>query len=102
MSEMVGRMQERFKKSSGDVFTFALKLVTGLVVGFVLAQIIQEILGHKDLSMSLTGWFILAVVTAVFMRISKNWALGAVLIFDLVCILIGIILRLYITVAPGA
>jgi hypothetical protein len=102
MSEMVDRMQARFKKSSGDVFTFSLKLFTGLVVGLVIALVAQEMLGHKQGEAPLSFYFIIAVVTAAFLRISKNWAIAAILVFDLVCILIGIILRLYITVAPGS
>ncbi len=102
MSEMVDRMQARFKKSSGDFFTFTLKVVTGLVVGLVLALVLHEMLGHKEGEATITFYFVIAVVTAVFMRISKNWTLPVVLVFDLVCILIGIILRLYIMVAPGA
>jgi hypothetical protein len=102
MSEMVGRMQARLKQSSGDFFTFTLKLITGLAIGLVLALIASEILGHPKAETTLTFYFIIAVVTGVFMRVAKKWSLPAVLVFDLVCILVGIILRLYIMVAPGA
>lgn len=102
MSEMVDRMQERLRKSSGDIFTFALKAVTGLVVGLVLALVIHEMLGKREGEGAFSFYFIIAIITGVFLRVSKKWGLGAVLVFDLVCILIGIILRLYIMVAPGA
>ena len=102
MSEMVGRMQARFKKSSGDFLTFSIKVVTGIVVGLVLALIVHEMLGRQNSEATVSFYFIIAIVTAVFMRVSKKWTLPAVLVFDLVCILVGIILRLYIMVAPGA
>jgi hypothetical protein len=102
MSELADRMQSRLKQSSGSALLFSLKLLTGLVVGLVLALVVHEMLGKKESEASVSFYFIIAIVTAVFLRVSKKWSLTAVLVFDLVCILIGIILRLYIMVAPGA
>ncbi len=102
MSELVDKMQYRLKKSSGDIFNFCLKLLTGLVMGLTLALIIHEMMGKKDGEGMLSFLFIIAVVTGVFMRVAKKWSVVSVLVFDLVCILIGIILKFYIMVAPGA
>lgn len=102
MSELVDKMQYRLKKSSGDIFNFFLKFATGLVVGLTLALIIHEMLGKSEGEGMLSFTFIIAVVTAVFLRVAKKWSLVSVLVFDLVCILIGIVLKFYIMVAPGA
>ena len=102
MSEFADNMQLRFKKSSGDLFTFFLKLISGLVISLTVSLIIYEMLGKKEGEGLLSFFFVIAVFTAVFMRVAKKWSLVSILVFDLVCILIGICLRLYIMVAPGA
>jgi hypothetical protein len=102
MSELVGRMQMRLKKSSGDLFTFFLRFVSGLVLSLTLALIIHEIMGKKDGESTLAFSFMIVAFTTVFMRVAKKWSLVSVLVFDLVCILIAIILKFYIMVAPGA
>lgn len=102
MSELVDKMQYRLKKSSGDIFNFMVKLTTGLVLGLTLALIIHEMIGKKDGEGMLSFTFIIAVTTMGFLRVAKKWSIVSVLVFDLVCILIGIILKFYIMVAPGA
>ncbi len=102
MSELVDKMQHRFKQSSGDIFNFFLKVFTGLVLGLTLALIIHEMMGKKDGDGMLSFLFIILVVTGVFMRVAKKWPVVPVLVFDLVCILIGIVLKFYVMVAPGA
>ncbi len=102
MSEMVGKMQARLKQSSGDIFTFLLKAVSGLVLALTFALIIHEVLGKRDGEGLMSFVFLIVVFTSVFLRLAKKWSLITVLVFDLVCILVGIILRLYIMVAPGS
>jgi hypothetical protein len=101
MNELTGKMQDRFKQSSTDIMGFALKLVSCLVLSLTLALIVHEVLGKKEGEATLSFFFMIVVFTAVFMRVAKKWSLTGVLIFDLVCILIGIVLKLYIMVAPG-
>lgn len=101
MEEMVGRMQTHLKKTSGDLLLFVLKLVSGGVLGLTLALIMQEVLGKAEGENLLAFFFVIIVTTSVFLRLAKAWGFTAVLIFDLVCVLIGMILRLYVMVAPG-
>lgn len=102
MAEFVGKMQAGIKKTSGDVFLFAVKLISGAVLGLTFGLIMQEILGKAD-NENLFAFFLVIIVTcAAFLRISKAWSLTAVAIFDLICILLGVCLQLYIKVAPGA
>ncbi|MEO0337405.1 MAG: hypothetical protein AAF202_13500, partial [Pseudomonadota bacterium] len=60
--------------------------------------IFQEIIGFEALS------FILLSCTIMmgFLRIVKTWRVVSVLVFDLVCILTALLLRMYILIAPGA
>jgi hypothetical protein len=102
MSEFVGKMQAGLKKTSSDILLFSVKLVSGAILGLTFGLIMQEILGKAD-NENLFGFlFVVVVTTGAFLRISKAWGFTAVMIFDLVCVLLGICLRLYIMVAPGA
>lgn len=102
MSELVGKMQSQLKKTSSDVLLFAIKFCSGAVLGLTLALVMQEILGKADNENLLAFFFVIVVTTGVFMRVAKSWGLTAILIFDLICVLLGLVLRLYIMVAPGA
>jgi hypothetical protein len=101
MSELVGRMQDNFKKTSSDLFLFALKFLSGGVLGLTFALIMQEVLGKAEDENLLAFFFVIIVTTGAFIRISKSWGLTATLIVNLVLVLIGMILRMYIMVAPG-
>jgi hypothetical protein len=102
MREFVGNMQSGLKKTSGDVFLFSVKLISGSILGLTLALIMQEIMGKADNENLFAFFFVIVVTVAAFMRLAKAWSLTAVAIFDLICVLLGICLRLYILVAPGA
>lgn len=102
MSEFAGRMQMQIKKSSSDVATWAVKIASGAFLALTLALIIQEIMGKTDGQAPVSFIFMIVAFTAIFLRIAKNWNLVAVLIFDLVCVLVGMVLCLYIMVAPNA
>ena len=102
MSELVGKMHSQIKKTSSDVLLFTIKLISGAMLGLTLALIMQEVLGHAENENLLAFFFVIIVTTGAFLRIAKNWGLTAVLIFDLICVLLGMVLRLYIMVAPGA
>jgi hypothetical protein len=95
-------MQSGLKKTSGDVFLFSVKLISGSILGLTLALIMQEIMGKADNENLFAFFFVIVVTVAAFMRLAKAWSLTAVAIFDLICVLLGICLRLYILVAPGA
>ena len=102
MSELVGRMQSGLKKTSGDVGLLSLKLFSGAVLGLTLGLVMQEILGKAEGENLIAFFFVIVVTTAAFVRISKSWGLTATLVFDLICVLVGMVLRLYIMVAPDA
>lgn len=93
---MATRMQDGAKNATSSLLLFLLKLISGLVLGLTLGLIIREILQNGFLTLL----FVLLTTTVVFMKLSSNWSYGQVFIFDLVCILVGMLLRVYIVVAP--
>lgn len=102
MSEFVGKMQMQLKKSSGDLATWVVKIISGGFLALTLSLIIQEIMGKADGEAPISFLFTIVAFTAIFLRIAKKWSLFGVLVFDLVCILVGMMLCLYIMVAPNA
>jgi hypothetical protein len=99
MGEMIGNMQTQLKKSSSDFLLFTLKFVSGAILGLTFALIMQVIMGYAENENLLVFTFAIIITTAVFLRIAKGWGLTATLIFDLICVLVGMLLRLYIMVA---
>ena len=78
-----------------------MKLVSGGVVGFTLALIVQEILGQPN-ELTLAFVFTFCVTLGVFWRLTRSWGLSAVLVFDLIAVLTGLLLRMYVMIAPNA
>lgn len=101
MSEFVGKMQMNIKKSSGDFALFTLRLISGGIIGLTFALIMQEILGKAENENLIAFFFVIIVTTGAFLRLSKSWGFVGVLVFDLIMVLLGLVLRLYIMVAPG-
>jgi hypothetical protein len=97
MASLISNVQERFKTSTNALMLLGFKLFTGLMIGLTLALIGMEILQYAVFS------FVLVVVaaTAAVMKITKPWSWTHVFIFNLICILIGLLLRMYILIAPG-
>ncbi len=94
---MIGNVQERFKTSTNALALISFKMATGLFLGLTLALVGDQIIDY--------GWFsfvlVIVVVTGTLMRITRNWAWIHILIFNLICILTGLLLRMYILIAPG-
>ena len=98
MKKYVLVMQNNLKKSSGSLFCFFLKLLAGSMIGLTLALIGQEVFHYQNFL------FIFVVISTImiFLIISKNWTTMVIGIFNLFCILLGLLLRMYALVAPGA
>lgn len=96
MRGLATNAQEGVKTTSISLFHFGLRLVTGLLLGLTLALIGQELASYG----TFTLLFVMVVVLAVVMKILANWSIGQILIFDLICVLVAMLLRMYILVAP--
>lgn len=98
MSRFTETLQHRLKSSSAGLVTFILKVFSGFVLGLTFALIGEEAIGYGSLSF----FFVVTVTVLTFLRLAKPWNWVSVLVFDLVMVLIGLLLRMYILVAPGA
>lgn len=96
VNQIAGSVQQSVKTTSTSVLSLVIKALTGLLIGITFAMIGQEILGYGILSFL----FMMIVVTALIFRILKSWGIGSVLVFDLICVLLAMLLRMYILVAP--
>lgn len=91
-------LTEKIKGSSGYVFTLFVKYISAIILGLTMAMIGEEIIGFQTLGF----FFSLTVVALGFVYKARSWSLGKTLIFDLICVLVGLLLRMYILMAPGA
>lgn len=98
MKNYVLVVQNNLKKSSGSLLTFLWKILTGVVVGLTLALIGQEVFSYNNFLFV----FVIVMSTLVFVTIARGWNAWMVGIFNLFCILAGLLLRMYALVAPGA
>ncbi len=84
------------KSSTTNVFRFWLRLVSGFFLSLTLALIGQELAKFGYLTLVFTT----LVLLALFFRVSRKWSILALLVFDLLVILAGQILKMYIMIAP--
>ena len=94
----MGKIQVRLQESSKGLGLLLFKVVTGFFVGVSISLVYRTITSIGDTA----TLFIIVVATMGFLRISKKWKLAGVVVFNLVCVLLAMLLRLYILVAPGA
>jgi hypothetical protein len=98
MGSLIENVQDRFKTSTNMLALVAFRLLTGFFLGLTLALIGQEIIQYETFSFVL----VIMVVLATLMRITRHWTWTHLFIFNLICVLIGLLLRMYILIAPGA
>lgn len=89
-------LQSGAKQASHSLLHALVRLISGFFIGLVLSLIIQEL--------TQSGTFMLIFLCVVLMTaIYKSLArlnLIQIFIFDLICVLIGTVLRMYILIAP--
>lgn len=90
------QVQTGVKKTSSSLMTWVLKVMTALVVAMTLTLIAQELFDFG----SFIFVFLFVLQSALMIKIMSAWSMGAVLIFDLICALIALLLRMYLLIAP--
>jgi hypothetical protein len=75
----------------------AFKTMIGLILGLTFALIGDEIVGYGNFSFLL----VIVVAAGALMKITKAWTWAHMAVFSLICVLIGLLLRMYILIAPG-
>jgi hypothetical protein len=96
MKGLATNVQEGVKTSSVSLFNLFLRLVTGFFLGLTLALVGQQLTGYGMFGLLLCLVVIMALITKVLVK----WSVGQILIFDLICVLVAMLLRMYILVAP--
>lgn len=96
MRGLASNAQDGVKNTTVSLFHFSLRFVTGILVGMVLGLIGQELVGYGTFALL----FVMVVVTAVILKMLSNLSIPQILIFDLICVLVAMLLRMYILVAP--
>jgi hypothetical protein len=97
MANFISNAQDRFKTSTNALALIAFKVLTGFFLGLTLALIGQEIIQYGVFSFVL----VVLVVAGCILRVGRSWTWTHVFIFNLICVLIGLLLRMYILIAPG-
>src|SRR6185312_5318472 len=97
MTSLISGFQDRVKTSSNTIALLIFKMVTGFFLGLTLALIGDQIIDY--------GWFsfvlVIVVTIGACLKIMKAWSWLHVFIFNLICVLIGVLLYMYILIAPG-
>ncbi|WP_413559271.1 hypothetical protein [Bdellovibrio sp. HCB209] len=96
LSSFSNNVQDGVKSTTMTALHICLRLITGFFVGMTLALIGQELIGYGTFALI----FATIVVMAVIMKLLSQWSFAQILIFDLIVVLVGMLLRMYILVAP--
>lgn len=89
-------VQDGVKNSSVSLVCLTLRVLTGFMLGLTLGLIGQELVGYGALALT----FMMVVVMGLVVKTTSGWNLGKILIFDLFLVLVAMLLRMYILVAP--
>lgn len=96
IKNLATNIQEVTTRTSISLSQRILRLISGFFIGLVLALITQEL--------SQSGLLMMLFLTTVFMliiyKLLSKLFIFQILIFDLVCILIAALIRMYILIAP--
>lgn len=98
MSNVINKVQFQVKKTSGDMGTYILRVITGGWIGLVFAHFFQMIFEFQNFLF----FFVIVLMTGAMVRVTRGWGIFPIMILNLVCILIGALLQMYIKMAPGA
>ena len=96
MSQVAGNVQAGVKTTSISLVLWMLKIATAFMVGLTISLIGQEMMQFGTISFV----FMMIVVGGAILKLLSSWSIGSVLIFDLFLILVALLLRMYILVAP--
>lgn len=89
-------LQQGAKNASITFTQIILRIFSGLYIGYILSLIIQEFVQSGTLSLV---FFTMLFATIVY-RLLRVWSIFQIFIFNVICILIATLLRMYIMIAP--
>ncbi len=96
MNIMADNMKQGAKNSTLSAIHMLLRLITGFFLGLTLGLIFQTFIGFGTFALL----FFMVVTIGVIWKIMSSWSFGQIFIFDLICVLVAMLLRMYILLAP--
>ena len=97
INDMFFSLQNGAKLSSRFFLLWTLKIFVAFVFGLTIALIGEEVFKYQMFSY----YFVLLMTSGVFLKLTKSWQFIPVVIFILFYIMLAMLLRMYIFVAPG-
>lgn len=96
VGQMAGQIQDGVKTSSISMVSTSIKVITAFFIGLTLALIGQEAIQYGTIGFV----FMMVVSMGLIYRLIAKWTIASTLIFDLICVLVAVVLRMYIQLAP--
>ncbi len=96
INQVGNQLQDGIKNSSVSLLALSLKIITAFMISLTVTLIVQELTGSGMIAFT----FLMLVLFLSFFKLMKNWITSHVLLFDLFCILVALVLKLYLQVAP--
>ncbi len=96
LKTMASNLQQGARNSTVTVSQKILRLMSGIFLALILSLIIQEMMQSGTLMLI----FFTTLFTSVIYLFLGRFSILQILIFDLICVLVISLMRLYIMVAP--
>ena len=96
MGKKIDRIQFRAKKSPTGLSVYFLRVVTGGWIGIVFAHFFHGFFGFETFLLSL----VVLVITCMIVFLTKRLGFFLLVIFNLLCVLSGVLLQMYVKLAP--
>jgi hypothetical protein len=96
MTGLANDVKDGVKSTTFRTLHMLLRLLSGFFLGLTLSLIGQELIGYGTFALI----FSTVVVLAIVMKLMSQWSFAQIFIFDLICVLVAMLLRMYILVAP--
>lgn len=90
-------VQQGAKNATHSLSHVALRLISGFFVGFVLALIFQELFQLGTFMLVFLNVLFLSLIYSLLSRLT----IFQIVVFDVICVLAGALLRMYILIAPN-
>lgn len=97
MGQVVEAIQDKFRTSWVFLALFSFRAIISLFIGVTFAIVGEQIIGYENFAYI----FVMVVTFFLVMKVTRPWTWVQNIVFCLVCVLIGLLLRMYILVAPG-
>lgn len=91
------QIQETMKAAGQSLGHSLLRFVSGFFIGITLGLVVKELLSAGVF----VFLFAAVVITAALYKVLARYTITQILVFDLICVLVGMLLRMYILIAPG-